>query len=103
MPKHPGPDTPAPDEIPELEDVVAAPPASEAVPPPNLDLFGAPGPGLDAVRDALAARLGEEIDAALADLRAEFEETLRHRVEARLRDRLPEIIDAALAAPAPPE
>lgn len=94
-------DSPETDGIPELEDVVATP---AETPPPNFDLFADSGLDREALRDALADRLADELDAALNELRAEFEESLRKRVEARLRDRLPEIVDAVLTGqPRAPE
>ncbi|HEX7029402.1 MAG TPA: hypothetical protein VF254_02310 [Gammaproteobacteria bacterium] len=86
------------DDIPELEDVVSAPAGdAPAKPPPNLDLFEQSGLDSAAVRDALAGRLAEELEAALGELREEFEEVLRQRVESRLRERLPGIVDDVLA------
>lgn len=97
MPKRPSSIDAAPghDDVPELEDVVAVPAPSEPVPLPNLDLFADSGIDVDALRDALAARLAEEIDASLNALRAEFDGTLE-RIEARLRERLPEMLDDVL-------
>lgn len=86
------------DNIPELEDVVdATPDDSAAKPPPNLDLFAESGLDTAAVRNALAERLAEELEGALGELREEFEEVLRQRVESRLRERLPAIVDEVLA------
>lgn len=86
------------DNIPELEDVVdATPDDSAAKPPPNLDLFADSGLDTAAVRNALAERLAEELEGALGELREEFEEVLRQRVESRLRERLPAIVDDVLA------
>ncbi|HEX7048292.1 MAG TPA: hypothetical protein VF275_12045 [Gammaproteobacteria bacterium] len=85
------------DNIPELEDVVdATPDDSTAKPPPNLDLFADSGLDTAAVRNALAERLAEELEGALGELREEFEEVLRQRVESRLRERLPAIVDDVL-------
>lgn len=91
------------DDIPELEDVVAPPPAAEPAPPPNLDLFEAPGIDAAVLREALARRLHEEVDATIGAVRAGIEEMLRAEVEERLRERLPDILEAALAEAASPE
>ena len=85
-------------EIPELEDVVEAPPTSAEQPPPNLDLFEEPGLDAGALRDALVEQLSGEIGIALEELRADIEQALANRVEARLRERLPEILDELLHA-----
>lgn len=99
MPKPSKPTTPPDDNaIPELDHVVAMPAPAPATPPPNLDLFDS-GLDAEALRDAISDRLAKEIDAALAELHEEFAASLRRQVEARLRDRLPEIIDSVLRAP----
>lgn len=83
------------DAVPELDDIVGLP-ASEPAPPPNLDLFGDGGMGLDAFREALTLRLDSEIDRIINDLVAELETSLRERAEKHLRERLPDIVARTL-------
>src|SRR5690606_26512301 len=97
MPKQPPDD--AQDDIPELEDVVEPTAPAEPVPPPNFDLFEAAGPDLAALRDALVARLHDEIDAMASELHADVAQVLRARIDDRLRARLAEILDGVLGGP----
>lgn len=82
-------------EIPELDDIVDDS-EPEAHIPPNLDLFGPDAADLDEIRNALQARLADEIDAMLADIRTGLEQLLTEKLEARLRERLPALIDEIL-------
>lgn len=83
-------------DVPELDDVVEVPPAPEPAPPPNLDMFGGADLDLERLREELLDRMTGEIETAIAQVRADIEQTLRVRLDAQLRDRLPEILDQVL-------
>lgn len=82
-------------DIPELDDIVDDSGPEPKI-PPNLDLFGGESPDLEEIRNALQARIADEVDALLADVRTELEQLLSERLEARLRERLPALIDDVL-------
>lgn len=83
-------------DIPELEDVVELPRSAEPAPPPNLDMFAGSEIDFDRLREELLDLLTGEIETVIAQVRADVEQTLRVRLDAQLRDRLPEIVDQVL-------
>lgn len=83
-------------DIPELEDVVELPAPAEPAPPPNLDMFAGQEVDFDRLREELLDLLTGEIETVIAQVRADVEQTLRVRLDAQLRDRLPEIVDQVL-------
>lgn len=84
----------APDDIPELEDIVEAAPAAEPARLPNLDLFTATT-DLTVLRERLLAELVPALEEMTAALEADFRETLRQRSEALIAEKLPEILARA--------
>lgn len=104
MPKRPaahhendaGDDTHDPNDVPELDEIVEAPGASKPQPLPNLDLFAGTAVDVDRLREELLDHLLGEVEIVVAQVRADIEQTLRVRLDAQLRDRLPEILDQVL-------
>ena len=85
------------DDIPELDDIVDESDAPGAKPPPNLDLFGDASLDPSELRDALASRISDEMDAVIADIRGDLDTVIRQRLEVHLRERLESLIDEILA------
>lgn len=83
-------------DIPELEDVVEMPAPATPAPPPNLDMFAGNTLDFDRLREELLDLLTGEIETVIAQVRADVEQTLRLRLDAQLRDRLPQIVDQVL-------
>ncbi|MBW3568262.1 MAG: hypothetical protein KY410_09970, partial [Proteobacteria bacterium] len=91
-----GDDASEPNDIPELEDVVETSSPAEPAPPPNLDMFADLAIDVERLREELLDQLSGEIEIVVAQVRADIEQTLRVRLDAQLRDRLPEILDQVL-------
>ncbi|MDX1443678.1 MAG: hypothetical protein R3270_07870 [Gammaproteobacteria bacterium] len=84
-------------DIPELDDIVHEHEAPGAKPPPNLDLFGDASLDPSELRDALVARIQDEMDTVVVDIRAELDAIVQERLEKHLRSRLETLIDEILA------